>query len=517
MAYGGPYIPNMKAMDESNAQILQPTHVAVADPNLGKPTSSWLRLAKDGASKVASLIKGTSISAAKAAVGTGMDVANTIGNAEVKGAKAIGIKAKTGTLTNKQQFGTKLAKFGGSDNPKQFAGNVAQTAALVVPGGKAAEAGVELSGKFLLDQIGRQGVKELAEKIGIDTTRTDAEDLADQVAKDKVGQQAAKAIAKGGPATVSTVLKSAGKNAAIGATFGAGSAASQNASGKQILKSGAEGAAIGAGAGVAGEFVKDVKANNASKSLNKVGVSTEDLKATAVKHQAAEKMANEKGLPVGKIVSTPKQIGAGEVKQASQPKELSTAQAAKPMSVKGLKPIGSTTGTKAVSQLSAKVNAKAVENKLTEDLGDAKEHGVMDIKQQAQKASDLINNDEQKATDIALGKRNAPSGLHPHAVFVAVEKKATADGNVELLRQLSQSTRVDEATAAGQTLRVLRERDQESPVAAMQQVAKARSDAVEKRIGSVPKAVNQTAKDIGSYIKPPSKLSWQAFVEGIKC
>lgn len=188
----------------------------------------------------------------------------------------------------------------------------------------------------------------------------------------------------------------------------------------------------------------------------------------------------------------------------------------KPVSTSNLKPV-KTTGKTAPSQLSVKVNAKAVENKLSEDLGEAKEHGVMDIKQQAQKATDLINTDEQKATDVALGKSNSPSGLHPHAVFVAVEKKATQDGNVDLLRQLSQSKRVDEATAAGQTLRVLRERDEDSPVAAMQHVSDVRTKAVEKKIGSVPKAVNATAKEIASHEKAPSKFDWQSFVESIKC
>lgn len=189
----------------------------------------------------------------------------------------------------------------------------------------------------------------------------------------------------------------------------------------------------------------------------------------------------------------------------------------KPMSVSKLKVVSSS-GKPVPSQLSEKINARAVENKLTEDLGPALEHNAMNIPEQASKATDLINNDEQKATDVALGKRNAPAGIHPHAVFVAVEHKAIKDGNVDLLRQLSQSKRVDEATAAGQTLRILRERDDHSPVSVMQHIADARKAVAEKRLGRlVSPLVTQTAKEIESHIKAPTVSNWSDFVESIRC
>lgn len=182
-----------------------------------------------------------------------------------------------------------------------------------------------------------------------------------------------------------------------------------------------------------------------------------------------------------------------------------------------LKPVKGGTTT-APSQLATKIESKAVANKLAEDLGTLPQHQVMDIKVQAQKATDLINSDSQKAIDIATGKANAPAGVHPHAVFVAVEKQATQDGNVDLLRQLANSKRVDEATAAGQTLRILRERDENSPVAAMQQVTAARTKAIETKTGtSVAKEMNKTADEINSNIKKPSKNDWHSFIESIQC
>lgn len=174
-------------------------------------------------------------------------------------------------------------------------------------------------------------------------------------------------------------------------------------------------------------------------------------------------------------------------------------------------------GKTAPSQLSAKVNARAVEHGLSQDLGDIREHAVMDIKEQSRRAVDLINTDTQKAIDVALGKRAAPSGTNPLAIFNAVETKAMAEGDGELMRRLANSKLMDTATAGGQTLRILKERNSSSPIALMQQLLAARAAAAEKRIGSVTEAVNKTIKDIETHSKPPSKFEWQAFVEGIKC
>lgn len=171
----------------------------------------------------------------------------------------------------------------------------------------------------------------------------------------------------------------------------------------------------------------------------------------------------------------------------------------------------------APSQLSQKVNARAVANKLTEDLG-TQTHEVMNIKEQASKAADLVNSDAQKAKDIALGKQDAPNGVHPHAIFTAVENKAIKEGDVETLRQLANSKRIDESTAAGQTLRILRERDNSSPVSAMQHIASERQKAFESKTGT--KATEAVSKEVGkmkSSAKPVSKDAWSLFVESIKC
>jgi hypothetical protein len=316
MAYGGPYIPDVAA--EKNAAIDQYNQSLAAlknaDPNMGKPTSSWARLAKSGTADMAKgakgvwgFIKGAAVSTAKGVVGTGMDVSNTIGNAEVKLGKAVGIKAKTGEETNSQQFGKKLAKFGGEDTAKSFAGNVVQTAALAIPGGGDAAA-------FLVKQLGEDGIKELAAKAGVDASKGTAEDLAKQIVKTKVGKQAVTELAKNAGQTAGKkALTRTAEGSARGFAFGAGGAAAQGGNTKQILKAGGENAVLGGVLEGGGGAIKD------RYSAGKPSTGAVAIKNAADKKVATTKMADEKGLPQGEVKTnkltsgtTPKALPSGE-------------------------------------------------------------------------------------------------------------------------------------------------------------------------------------------------------------
>lgn len=272
-----------------------------ATPDMGKPSSAWARLAQIGSAKVRVLegfAKGVAVSTAKGVVGVGADVSNTIGNAEIKGAKAVGIRGRVGSqaatgkpLTNTQQFGQKLGGFTGPDTPERFAGNVLTTAATVVPGGGKV---AEVTGEYLLKQLGVAGVKDLAEKAGVDVSKATAEDAAGQIAKTKIGQQAGQVLMKGGTTVAGRALKAGAEGAGVGAAFGAGGAMGQGANAKQVVKSAAEGVAVGAVGGAASSLLK----SGVEKATGRSTVAQKLLK-TAGQHQANEKMADERGLPAG--------------------------------------------------------------------------------------------------------------------------------------------------------------------------------------------------------------------------
>lgn len=181
-----------------------------------------------------------------------------------------------------------------------------------------------------------------------------------------------------------------------------------------------------------------------------------------------------------------------------------------------LKPIGE--GATKTSKLGSSVEQKAIDKKLTEKLGDLPEYSSVSMKEQAAHATELLASDEAKAVRIARGLEAPPSHILPESIYTAVENKALSDGNVELLRQLAQSTRVGEATAMGQRIRALAERDPDSAVTHIRQIAEARQAALEKRTKtSVAKSVQKTAAEIKSNIKQPTKTDWTMFVEELKC
>lgn len=181
-----------------------------------------------------------------------------------------------------------------------------------------------------------------------------------------------------------------------------------------------------------------------------------------------------------------------------------------------LKPVGE--GEIKVSTLGVGVEQKALENKLISSLSDLPQYKQVSMKDQSEKAIDLMLKDFEKAKRIALGQENSPEGLIPEAVFKAVEDKATLDGSVELINQLAHSSLVGEATAMGQRIRTLGERDPDSPVSVIKELIEARKQALEKKLGREAKgAVKNTVKQIKDKIAKPNKYDWAKFIESIEC
>jgi len=176
---------------------------------------------------------------------------------------------------------------------------------------------------------------------------------------------------------------------------------------------------------------------------------------------------------------------------------------------------------KKTSTLAKKINQRAIENRLTRAFDGLPEYDTVNVKDQIDKAYELYEFDENLAIDIALGKvPNPPDGILPETMLKVIEDSAVRSGNVDLLKKLAtESSLSGEASIMGQRLRMLGERDPNSAVAKMQEVANARAKAVEKTLKG--KTVNQAKKEVVKEIKAAqpkvTKMSWNQFVEGIQC
>lgn len=183
-------------------------------------------------------------------------------------------------------------------------------------------------------------------------------------------------------------------------------------------------------------------------------------------------------------------------------------------------PIGS--GDTRQSTLAAKVAANAIEKDIVSTFGKLPEYRRVDMKEQAQFAADIVNADPKKALQMALGNEPVPAHMLPEAIFTAVEQKALLDKDVATLRALATESKLSlEATAMGQRIRALGEREQNSPVRIMQDIRDARERAVEKRQGegAVKKAKKQIAQEIDAAMKKEvsKRPTWDEFIKEIQC
>lgn len=177
------------------------------------------------------------------------------------------------------------------------------------------------------------------------------------------------------------------------------------------------------------------------------------------------------------------------------------------------------TGQTKTSGLAQGVEQKAIENGLTKSLGDLPEYKSISMKDQAAKASELLDRDYELAKRIATGQETPPHDLLPESVYVAVENRALKEGDVNTLRDLATgSSLTSEATTMGQRIRTLAERDPESPVGAIRDVAKAREEGIKGRVKDVTKAKSEVIGQIKDTIKKTAgKQSWSEFVDSITC
>lgn len=178
------------------------------------------------------------------------------------------------------------------------------------------------------------------------------------------------------------------------------------------------------------------------------------------------------------------------------------------------------TGETKTRGLALGVEAKAVEKKLATSLEGLPEYRTVNMKEQARLASDIVEGDYELAKRIAMGHELPPNGVIPEALFIAVENRAIADGDVGTLRALATSSSLTtEATTMGQRIRTLAERDPHSPVRAIREISEARANVAKKRSKTVERAkkaeVDRMKKEMARTA--PSKQTWAEFVESITC
>lgn len=171
-----------------------------------------------------------------------------------------------------------------------------------------------------------------------------------------------------------------------------------------------------------------------------------------------------------------------------------------------------------ISTLGLKVEARAIAAGIVTEVERLPEYERMNLKDQGALAVNFLEQDPEGAVAVALGQAQPPAGIIPESVFIAVENKAIQDGDAELIRQLATSPRVSEATSLGQRIRMLGERNADSPVARITEIAEARKQAIEQARGvTLEKETAKLKKSVENEVKKIKKGDWESFIDSIQC
>lgn len=183
----------------------------------------------------------------------------------------------------------------------------------------------------------------------------------------------------------------------------------------------------------------------------------------------------------------------------------------------GLRPVKGTGETK-TRGLSKTVESKFIEDKLTSSFGDLPEYDVAQVKDQAKKAAEFINNNSEAAIRVAKGEEQPPEGILASSVHIGVRQLARKTGDVELGRQLAHSRFATDITTMAQNIRMLRDQDPTDPVSLIQKIEKSNSDAL-ARTAKGKDTIKKTVEQNKEAIKQAKSGAWDPikFIKSIEC
>lgn len=226
--------------------------------------------------------------------------------------------------------------------------------------------------------------------------------------------------------------------------------------------------------------------------------------------QVFEQAKGEKNLvnstpntPSEQVVASEKSIPSGEFTQKTSLSDT------KPTEI---------TGETRSSKIGKSVEAKAIENSLTKGFENTAQYETISIKEQAQRASDLVNTNIAAARKVIRGETNLPEGLRGTALVTAMEEYIKKNPDANLAYELANSPLISGTSTAAQELRLAAERAPDSATARLQELKKAREMKAEKGTKRTSSdLVKELKKEIEKVNLPREELSWGKFLDSITC
>ena len=175
------------------------------------------------------------------------------------------------------------------------------------------------------------------------------------------------------------------------------------------------------------------------------------------------------------------------------------------------------------SKLAIRAEADAIEAKLTEDFGDLVEYKIMNMKEQAMLAHQLMDSDYAIAKRMAMGEIKPPGNIREATMYEAVKIRALREGDVQTAYDLAtKSTVPTRLSEYGQAIKAADSRLMIDPVADMQDIIKGRKKTVRKttekqaiEIERLSKKLEETEKSLAEHIADKERRTQAAAIDEV--
>lgn len=170
-----------------------------------------------------------------------------------------------------------------------------------------------------------------------------------------------------------------------------------------------------------------------------------------------------------------------------------------------------------ISKIGKSIEAKAIEAKLTKGFENTAGYDKITLKDQAEKASNLINKDFETARAIIRGEEELPGNLKGTALITAMEEHIKQNPSSDLAYELANSPLVSATSKAGQELRLAAEREPDSATAKLSEIKQAREAKIKELSRKQDVVKEQLKTEIKKINLPKEELNWNRFLDSIQC
>lgn len=173
---------------------------------------------------------------------------------------------------------------------------------------------------------------------------------------------------------------------------------------------------------------------------------------------------------------------------------------------------------KGKSLVGKRIEKNAIEKGFSQAFSDTAGYDKITIRDQAERAANLINTDFERAKRIVMGQEGLPEGLKERSIIEAMKTYVDKTGDAKLALELANSPLTTGTSVHAQELRLGVGTNPDSAVSIIQKVKDLKTKIFERKGFNTDKIVEEIKRKIKEQPKEKAtKETWASFVDSITC